>query len=84
MTRMLLLAALATVTTLGQGRPAFEAAVIKPAAPLDNANLTFALKGEGMAKAQENSICFQHCYRENRLGEDLASFLSLRSLACCC
>ena len=50
----------------------------------DTISLTFALKGEGMAKAQEKSICFQHCYRENRLGEDLASFLSLRSLACCC
>ena len=33
---------------------------------------------------RENSFCFQQRYSGNTPGEDLASFLKLRSLACCC
>jgi len=47
MTRMLFCVALATATAFGQGNAAFEAAVIKPAAPLDNAKVMAAMQSGG-------------------------------------
>jgi uncharacterized protein (TIGR03435 family) len=44
MNTMLFCVALATATAFGQGKAAFEAAVIKPAAPLDNAKVMAAMR----------------------------------------
>jgi len=46
-TRMLFWAVLVTATAFGQGQGAFEAAVIKPAAPLDNAKVLAAMQSGG-------------------------------------
>ena len=56
-------------------------------ASLDKANPTFALGGHFLSARQKIPFAFNvgtAKIGENRRGEDLASFLRCRSLACCC